>query len=135
MLVVDANVIVYSVFQTAEAPLVANLQQVDADWRVPSLWKHEVASAAATFVRARQANVQQARTAVQSALHMLANREIEIDLPASVEIALALDLSAYDAQYLLLAQVLSTRCVTADQKMLRQAPGLTIALADFTSTP
>jgi predicted nucleic acid-binding protein len=136
MVVVDANVIVYAVFQTPELPFVAALQQKDPDWLLPTLWQHEVASAAATFVRAGKADLQQARAAMAAALSLVGGREHTVDLADCIEAAVAHDLSAYDAQYLVLARSLGVKCVTADQKFLRNAPGITIALRDFsTSNP
>jgi len=46
----------------------------------------------------------------------------------SYNLAKKLDLTVYDAAYLVLAKKLSTRVVTQDQKLLRLAPDLTKAL-------
>lgn len=128
MVVVDANIIVYAVFQTRERALVERLLEVDDDWRLPTIWKHEVASAAATFVRARQADIKAARAAMDEAIALVGARDVEVDLALAVEAAIALDLSSYDAEYLVLARSLGVPCVTADKKMVRNAAPTAIAL-------
>ncbi len=85
MIVVDANIVVYAVFKTPEFPSVSRLLTLDADWRLPTLWKHEVASAATTFVRVGQADLQQARSAMQAAIALVAGRDEDVDLNASIE--------------------------------------------------
>ena len=136
MIVVDANVVVYAVFRTPEFPLVEKLLAADDDWRLPKLWLHEFASAATTFVRVGQADLRQASAAIDAAVSLVAGRDEDVDLHASIETAIRLDLSAYDAQYVVLAQTHGVRLVTADQKLIRNAPGAAVALRDYvTASP
>ena len=55
---------------------------------------------------------------------------VEVDHPSTSTLATQLGVSAYDARYLVLAQLRRTRLVTGDAELRRAAPELTCSLAE-----
>ncbi len=54
--------------------------------------------------------------------------EIEVDIPAALELAVTTQISAYDAQFITLARHLSVPLVTEDKKLRKRFPDLTLPL-------
>lgn len=135
MIVVDTNILVYAIVQLPQTALAQQVAAMDPDWVVPPLWRFEFTSAVTTLVRGSALATTQAEAAINAAEQLTAGREMRVDQTAAFRAAIAFNLSAYDAQYVALAQQLKTRCVTADARMLRNAPGVAVSIADFVSPP
>ena len=131
MIVVDTNIIVYVVVQLPQTLLAQQVAVRDPDWVVPPLWRYEFASAVTTMVRAGALTAAQAESAIAAADLLIAGREAPVDQIAAFCVAIALNLSAYDATYVALAERLGVRCVTADTRVIRNAPRIAISLDDF----
>src|SRR5205823_2838052 len=130
MIVVDANVIVYCVVESERTALAKKIAAKDAIWIVPPLWRFEVTSALVTLVRAKALDRERAEIALQEADQMTSNREVAVVQQAAMDAALLFKLSAYDAQYIALAQRFKARCVTEDQRMLANAGHVAISIED-----
>jgi len=72
-----------------------------------------------------------AEQGLAEAVVLVAGRERTVDQTEVLRTAQQFSLSAYDAQYVHLAASLGIRCLTGDQRMLRNAPGIAISPADF----
>jgi hypothetical protein len=59
---------------------------------------------------------------------LLRGREVNVDPEAAVGVAMDLELSAYDAQYVALALALKSILVTEDRTVLDRAPAVTRSL-------
>ena len=131
MIVADANLIIYRHVSGPQTPLAAAARRKDPDWRTAALWRFELTSALVTMVRARVLDESSALAALVAADAEMSPRETEVPQDHALRVALARGISAYDAQYVALAEILGVPCVTADTALARKAPGLTVALADF----
>jgi predicted nucleic acid-binding protein len=131
MIVVDANIIIYWAMDAPESDLVERLREHDPDWRTVPLWRQEFTSAMLTLMRARQVDVRQAHRAMERADVWASPREVAVSQIVVLHVALRDGISAYDAQYVALAESLSTRCATADKPLARKCPQSTLLLADF----
>ena len=131
MIVVDTNVIAYSLITGDKTRLALRVQERDSFWRVPLLWRHEFLNVLATSIRFEVLEIEPAEGIWQQAVELLSPAEHPVDMRAALESAVDLKISAYDAQYITLARSLDTRCVTEDQRLLRACPNLTVSMADF----
>lgn len=129
LIVVDANILVFSVLQGEKTSLVHQLQGTDPQWRVPSVWRYEVANILATFVRLRGLPVQDALDIMALAIDTFVPMEEEPDAISALRLATQYRLSAYDAQYIALAEKLDVLCITEDVKLRRVLPSRTRSLA------
>lgn len=131
MIVADANLLIYAVVQSTHTQLAQEVARRDSEWVLPPLWRYEFTSAVVTMLRGRALDATQAQDAIREAERLVAGREMVVDQIVAFQTAVAFDISAYDAQYIALAQTLGVRCVTADGKLLRNTSKVAISMADF----
>jgi predicted nucleic acid-binding protein len=103
----------------------------DPDWRTVVLWRCEFTSALVKMIRARVLDEPTALTALAAAAADMAPREMDVPHERALRAALRYGISAYDAQYVALAEMWGVSCVTADAALVRKAPGVCVPLADF----
>jgi len=114
MIVVDANVVIYLVFETSFTSLARKVYARDPDWVVPELWEAEVLNGLMNEVRAKHTNVDGAIHAAGNAAAILSGRARTCDRETVLRTAEACRLTAYDAYYVTLARKLGVSLVTED---------------------
>ena len=122
MIVADVNLIVYLLTDTPQREQAVALYQEDSDWRLPPLWRHELLNVLATLTRQTVITGEQAVTLWHNALGLFAGREQDPDMDRSLRLAIEHRISAYDAQYVALAEALECLLVTADKRLRRKFP-------------
>ena len=125
MIVVDVNVVAYYIIQGEKTALARELMRREPDWRLPELWRHEYLNVLATYARQGGTTLEQARTLWRRALELFGPREHASDAEAALGLAVKAPVSAYDGQYLALAQRLGTVLVTEDRRLLKAFPAIT----------
>ncbi len=131
MIVVDANILAYSTIEGTLTPLALQVRKRDPHWRLPGIWRHEILNIFTTYVRQNGLTKEKAVKALEDVYAHIFPNEVELGLVETLEIALQHKISAYDAQYVLLAQKLGVPCVTEDHALRRAAPRLTISMEGF----
>ena len=131
MIVADTNLLVYRSIETPFAPLAKRWFEVDPLWMVPTIWRFEFTNAIVMHVRKGVITRAEGATAIDEAIKTYSSNEIVVDQTTAFNLAMQLRLSAYDANFILLAQALGTYCVTGDQQMLERAPRWARGLLDF----
>ncbi len=130
MIVADTNLIVYLFITGDKTALAQEVLAKDPHWIVPPLWQSEFRNVIAGYIR-RGMTLSQAKQIMANAVLTLENHQV---LPSSEKI---LDLisesncTAYDCEFIALAQQLSALLVTADRQLLSQFPDSTISLEEF----
>ncbi len=120
MIVVDANVVAYWAIEGEFTNSARELWRVDSEWMVPMLCRHELANVVATYVKRGAMEVADVADLWSGIELVISGNEIEVDLPSAVAIAIERKLSAYDAQYLLLAEQHGVPLVSQDKKLVKQ---------------
>ena len=131
MIVVDANIIAYFFIEGDKTARARELRGREPEWRVPSLWRHEYLNVLATFAREGGASVADVAVLWKSSMDVVGDMEHAVDMEAALELAVRTKISAYDAQYITLAQQLRTVCVTEDKKLRAKFPRLARTMAEF----
>ena len=130
MIIADTNLIVYLFITGDKTALAQEVLAKDPHWIVPPLWQSEFRNVIAGYIR-RGMTLSQAKQIMTNAVLTLENHQV---LPSSEKI---LDLisesncTAYDCEFIALAQQLSALLVTADRQLLSQFPNSTISLEEF----
>ena len=133
MIVADTNLIAYLLLEgeyTKEAEVV---YQIDSDWIAPYLWRSEFRNILALYLRKDYLTLGQARQIIQKAESLLLGKEFEIESQQVLDLVASCQLSAYDCEYIVLAQQLGVNLVTADKKVLAQFPSVAISLKNYSS--
>jgi predicted nucleic acid-binding protein len=127
MIVVDTNIIAYYCLPGPFTTAAIQLSRDEPEWRAPSLWRSEMQNVLITKMRS---------TDLQFALALQAMEDAEIQMQrrrdcvstASVLALAASGCTAYDLEFVALAQALRAPLYTMDRQVLRAFPGLARAL-------
>jgi predicted nucleic acid-binding protein len=127
MLVVDANVVAYTLVEGEKTAQARRLWARDREWTAPRLVLYELASVFAQLVKQQALSLADAAAGYESAISLVVPAE-EPHGRRVLAIAVGLGLSAYDAYYLATAESLGVPLVTEDARLLRAAPEITRSL-------
>jgi predicted nucleic acid-binding protein len=133
MIVVDSNIIIYIHVQSEWTLQSLQVLKKDPQWVAPPLWESEFRNVMAGYMRRRILELEQAKKIMSSALKTMDAREI---LPPSnlvLELVAVSRCSAYDCEYVALAQHLDAKLITNDQKVLQNFPETAVSLNAFLS--
>lgn len=131
MIVVDANVVAYAVLPGEQTAFSFAALARDPEWVAPSLWQSELRNILATTMRVKGLAFDAAMGAWGHARRLVA------DVPSGLETARILRLtaefgaSAYDCEYVALAEALGVALVTGDGPLARRFPKRAIHLPTF----
>ena len=130
MIVSDTTLLVQSVLgeETETAALAARAR--DPVWAAPPLSATEVRSSLLKYVRAGRMTVVEAAHASAFAASLV-DRGRAVDDRAVLETAARLGLSAYAAEYVVLAESLGVRLVTSDKRVLAAVPDVAVSPEAF----
>jgi predicted nucleic acid-binding protein len=132
MIVVDTNLIAYFSIHTECSALAEAVCAVDSIWAAPLLWRSEYRGILLKYVRYAGMNFEAAISSLRLAEEMVAGREYSVDARKVLELAYQTKCSAYDCEYVALAQDLDVPLVTADKQILKAFPKIAVALEKFT---
>lgn len=128
MIVADTNLIAYLFIEGEFTNQAESLYQADSDWVAPYLWRSEFRNILALYLRKKILSLAESKAIVQGAEELFSDNEFELNSNAILNLAANCPLSAYDCEYVLLAQKLGIRLVTNDKKILKNFPDITINL-------
>jgi len=131
MIVVDTNIIAFLVIPGERTIQAGEALRKDPLWFAPPLWRSELCNALALYVRKNILALNTAQEAYQHAAILMETREIPVPHSRVLELAGRSRLSAYDCEFLVLAQEMNSQLLTEDRGILEQFPHLAISLNDF----
>ena len=131
MIVVDNSVLVYFWLPSDFAELVEAAKNQDNIWAAPILWRAEFRNVLAGYLRKKLLTENEANTAYLNAQNDLGANEFTVPTERIIKLVLASDCSAYDCEYVALAQDLGVPLVTADKQVLRAFPKIAVSLEKF----
>lgn len=114
MIVVDTNVIAYLMLPGDLTAAAEALLESEPDWVAPPLWKSEFRSILAGYMRRGTLSLQQATEIQTAAEDLLAGNEINPESKAILQRVAESPCSAYDCEFVALAQQLECALYTMD---------------------
>jgi predicted nucleic acid-binding protein len=134
MIVVDTNIIGY-LYLTSERSLQAERVLLkDAQWAAPVLWRSELRNVLAQYIRKNILSLEAAIRILDEASTLMQGNEYEIASLQVMQLVVGSSCSAYDCEFVALAQNLNLTLVTVDRRILEQFPGVAISLDEFASS-
>ena len=127
MIVADTNLILALAINSDKAEVARAVFKKDSEWHAPPIWESEFRNAALKLIQANQMN--QATAVAAFAFARGTVQTVEVSTPAVLRIAQAYHLTAYDAEFVALAEWLDCRAVSFDQDLL--GTGLVTRPQDF----
>lgn len=133
MIVADANLLVYFYVRgegTTEAEAVLTRDPV---WLAPLLWRSEFRNAVTNLVRSGVIDLDGAIRVSETAERRMRGREYGVESSDVLRLARRSGCSAYDCEYVSLAQYVDAKLVTTDRQVLTAFPETAISPRDFTA--
>jgi predicted nucleic acid-binding protein len=131
MIVTDTNIIAYLYLAGERSAQVEKVLEKDAHWVAPLLWRSEFRNVLALYMRKRNLPVEQAQQIMQAAMLLMTEREYEIVSGHVLALVATSECSAYDCEFVALAEDLGIPLVTVDKKILKAFPQVAVSLDDF----
>ena len=130
MIVVDVNVLAYLLIPGKFTEAAEKLLEEDPIWVVPRLWRSELRNILANYLRANQMDPSDAALIFQRASELIGVEEYEVETADVLRLSKESKCSAYDCEYVALAEFLDLVLVTADSKLAKAFSRSTRLLAD-----
>ncbi|MCZ7662512.1 MAG: type II toxin-antitoxin system VapC family toxin [Thermoleophilia bacterium] len=131
MIVVDTNVIAYLFLGGQKTPQARQTFQKDPHWAAPILWRSEFRNVVATYLKRGQLVLSDALELVAEAESLLDGSEYRVESGQVLSLASTSPCSAYDCEFVALAQELGVPLVTSDAQLLKSFPAVAVALDAF----
>ena len=131
MIVVDTSVLVNLTLSAEQSSDAKVLLDIDAHWYAPYLWRSEFRNAIALYMRHRNLPIGEAREAVRAAEDQMYGHEYFVDPMAVLDLVASSTCTAYDCEFVTLAQEMRLPLVTTDKQILRDFPQVARPLAGY----
>ena len=133
MIVVDTNIIGYLYLSSEHSTRAEQALLRDPEWAAPLLWRSELRNVLALYMRRDLLSLQTAQQIMAEATTLMQGGEYQVTSLHVLNLAATSTCSAYDCEFVALAQDLGVPLVTVDQQILSQFPTLARSLDAFTS--
>ena len=130
MIVVDTNVIAYAVLPGERTAAALELAAADPEWIAPALWRRELRNVLAMMMRVRRLRLATAVAAFSAAEVLVADASVEPSTEQCLRLASAGRVSAWDAEFVFVAEALGLPLVSGDRRLARAFPKRVLALGD-----
>jgi predicted nucleic acid-binding protein len=131
VIVVDTNILVSLWLSADSGDIAERLLLVDHGWSAPLLWRSEFRNVLVGYVRRRALSLPKAVQIIMSAEDQMRNREFSVTSEAVIARAIASGCTAYDCEFVVLAEQLDVPLVTNDKQVVSAFPDLAVPPLQF----
>lgn len=131
MIVADTNLIAYLLIPSEHTAAAERVRARDPFWLAPPLWRSELCNVLALYEKNGKLDLDAVLELAETAEALMRGREVEVDAATVLRLAAASGCSAYDCEFVALAQGAGVPLVTADRKVLAAFPTVAVSPADF----
>jgi predicted nucleic acid-binding protein len=131
LIVADASLVARLLVVEAETPLAKHVYARDPVWFAPKLVQSEIRSFLLQQMRLRGLLLSDAELLLRQAETLVSPVDMRSHGRAILRRATDLELSAYDAEYVVLAEAIAAPLVTFDSKLVRATPQTSISPLAF----
>jgi predicted nucleic acid-binding protein len=131
VIVADNSLLVYFWLPSALAGLAEAVKDRDTVWVSPILWRSEFRNVLAGYLRRQTLTEAEANAAYLNVQKDLGANEYSVPTERIIKLVLASDCTAYDCEYVALAQDLGVPLVTTDKQILRAFPKTAVSMGKF----
>jgi predicted nucleic acid-binding protein len=131
VIVVDTNVLVYLLLPGEHTEQAERVLRRDPVWAAPLLWRSEFRNVLAVYMRQGRLSLDQALQLMDNAEILLQGREYTVSSVRVLGLVAGTRCSAYDGEFVALAQDLGLPLVTSDTRLLAEFPATVIAMDLF----
>jgi len=126
VIVTDTNLIAYLLIGGTGTLTARTVFIHDPDWAAPLLWRSEFRNVLAGYLRRGELQIGDAITLQRKAEELLAGREHLVGSERILRLIESSACSAYDCEFVALAEQLKVPFVTLDRRILRDFPSVAV---------
>lgn len=130
MIVVDTNVLAYLLIPGQYTESAERLLLDEPEWAAPLLWRSELRNVLATYVRSKRLEVSDALALHRRAADLIGAEEYDPETSDVLRLAKASGCSAYDCEFVSVAEYLDVKLVTVDAKLAKAFKTRALLLSD-----
>ena len=131
MIVVDTNIIGYLFLSSNQSPLAERTFIKDSAWVAPILWRSELRNVLVLYMRKNLISLDDAQRIMDGAMALLRGREYEVSSSEVLRLAKESRCSAYDCEFIAVANDLKVPLVTVDKQLLKAFPEVAVSLKAY----
>jgi predicted nucleic acid-binding protein len=131
LIVVDTNVIAYFTIPGDMSDLAEAVRANDPVWAAPWLWRSEMRNLLILYERRGLLSIAEIQGYMSDAEELLLGREYRVGSKGVLSLAANSGCTAYDCEFVYLAEELSVSMVTSDKKLLSAFPQVATSMDDF----
>ncbi len=131
MIVVDTNIIAYLFLSSEQSLLCERALKKDSEWAAPLVWRSELRNALTLYIRKNFIKLEHAHNIMDGAMELLRGREYEVSSYEVLRLASESNCSAYDCEFVAVANDLKIPLITVDKQLLREFPLVAVSLKAF----
>lgn len=124
MIVVDTNVIAYLFIRGTHSDAVDRLLASEPDWIAPRLWLDEFLNVLATQERSKLIDAASSNEILRDACLLMQDASYELPAERILSTARRTGCTAYDSQYVTLAEDLGLPLYTFDKRLIGNCPNI-----------
>lgn len=133
MIVVDTNVIAFLFLSGEHTAQAEALLRSDPRWLAPRLWRSEFRNVLALYLRKQGLALEEVLSIAAEAETLMYGQEYEVPAFRVLQLVDRSDCSAYDCEFVALAQDLDLPLITSDAQILRSFPNTAVPLGNAPS--
>jgi len=131
MIVVDTNIISYFYLHSEHSHLAEQIFTKDPAWSAPLLWRSEFRNVLALYIRKAIITLPEAVEIFSWAAELFQGNEYEVHSAHVLQLSRSSGCSAYDCEFVNLAQDLGVYLITQDKKILDNFPATALSMRAF----
>lgn len=131
MIIADTNLVAYLLIEGERTEAARRVRARDSEWRLPPLWRSEFLNVLTTTVRADVLDEAAAHATWRAALALFGRCEEQPEGGEVLATACRARISAYDAQFVVLAQRHQVTLVTGDGALVKRCPEVAVSIEAF----
>lgn len=131
MIVVDTNILSYFFLDTAYSGKTETLFRQESEWYAPSLWKSEFRNVLSLYLRKGLLAIEDVFIIMEKAELLMEGNEIFVSSGHILTLVNESNCSAYDCEFVALAQLLNVKLVTEDKKIISEFKDVAVNVDTF----
>jgi predicted nucleic acid-binding protein len=125
MIAVDTNVLVYLWLPSDKTAVSEKIYHCDPVWVAPLLWRSEFRNVVSMYIR-QGVSFENGLKSIESAENLMKGNELQVNSEEVMKLVKESGCTAYDCEFVHVAQIKSVPLITFDAQLLRQFPHIAI---------
>jgi predicted nucleic acid-binding protein len=131
MITIDTNILAYLFLSTTETAQVEAILARDPVWIAPPLWRSELRNALTLYIRRSLLSLDEAQQIMTDAEQFMQGSDVAVASAHILMLAAHSGCSAYDCEFVAVAQQMGVLLVTGDRELVKRFPGLAMTPQEF----